>query len=84
MPQLSAGQPVGSRADDFVLALERVQEDDERGGAGVRGRLPGQRVGQLLAYLFLVADVQGWPGQSRPPLRSTSRWMSSSVMSRRQ
>jgi hypothetical protein len=61
-PELPPGQLIGPGVDDLVLALERVQQGDERGGPLVRrGRLD-QGLGHELAHLRLVAGILRRPG----------------------
>ena len=44
-----------------MLALERMQQGDERGGPGVRCRLLDERLGHQLAHLLLMAGIVSRP-----------------------
>src|SRR5215472_2056781 len=61
-PELSLGQAVLPGVDDLVLAPDRVDQGDQRGGPRIRRHLLHQRLGYLLAHLRLAAAIL-----SRPP-----------------
>ena len=84
-PGSDAGTGRRTGVDDLMLALERVQQGNQRGGPLVRRARLDQRLGNLLEYPSPRARVLGGPGADRedaqdPVLRraehavAASRW----------